>query len=161
MRSGALVVGMCAFVRWMSDVFTFGWRSIYPMDIVNGRNKEPLISDFTSDHTDSFFRFPFLNASPEIKLSKWFFEFQTLCNNIFPFFVHKPRTLASLSWSFAFLPLCACSSFLFWASVPLRKVHQKAMTNSMSDNMYDACATSSQYIMHIEFSLAINWRWMI
>lgn len=133
------------------------------MNIVNGRNKEPLISLTPPLLTTQIFlfRFPFAiflsthclksnYRSGSLNLS------QPLCNNIFPLSAHTHKhTLRSLSRSFTFLPVHTHSAFLFWAPVPLRKIHQEAMTSAWSDNIMPLRQRANI------LRLKLNWAWKL
>lgn len=67
---------------------------------------------------------------------------------------HK-HTLRSLSRSFTFLPVHTHSAFLFWAPVPLRKIHQEAMTSAWSDNIMPLRQRANI------LRLKLNWAWKL
>lgn len=133
------------------------------MDIVNGRNKEPLISLTPPLLTTQIFlfRFPFAiflsthrlksnYRSGSLNLS------QPLCNNIFPLSAHT-QTHTSFTLEIIHFPsgTHTHSAFLFWAPVPLRKIHQEAMTSAWSDNIMPLRQRANI------LRLKLNWAWKL
>lgn len=135
------------------------------MDIVNGRNKEPLISLTPPLLTTQIFlfRFPFAiflsthclksnYRSGSLNLS------QPLCNNIFPLSAHthtNTHFVHSRDHSLSFRYTHTHSAFLFWAPVPLRKIHQEAMTSAWSDNIMPLRQRANI------LRLKLNWAWKL